>query len=101
MAFDTICVKKIVDEISETLTGGRIDKIHQPEKDEILLLVRTFSGNYKLVLSASANNPRVHFTDTTKENPKTPPMFCMLLRKYLEGCKISDACSIEGERILE
>lgn len=101
MAFDTICVKKIVNELSETLVSGRIDKIHQPEKDEILLLVRTFSGNYKLVLSASANNPRVHFTDTAKENPKTPPMFCMLLRKHLSGGKITKISQPELERIVE
>jgi len=101
MAFDTICVNKIVDELSQSLTGGRIDKIHQPEKDEILLIVRTFGGNYKLVLSASANNPRVHFTDSTKENPKTPPMFCMLLRKHLSGGKIIKISQPDYERIIE
>lgn len=101
MAFDTICVNKIVEELTKTLLGGRIDKIHQPEKDEILLLARTFTGNYKLVLSASANNPRVHFTDITKENPKTPPMFCMLLRKHLSGGKIIKISQPELERIIE
>ena len=101
MAFDTICVKKIVDELSNSIIGGKIDKVHQPEKDEILLIIRTFSGNYKLVLSASANNPRVHFTDTTKENPKTPTMFCMLLRKHLSGGKIIKITQPDFERIIE
>lgn len=101
MAFDTICVNKIVSELSEKLIGGKIDKIHQPEKDEILLIIRTFAGNYKLVLSASSNNPRVHFTETTKENPKTPPMFCMLLRKHLSGGKITKIWQPEFERIIE
>ncbi|MBE7016110.1 MAG: fibronectin/fibrinogen-binding protein [Ruminococcaceae bacterium] len=101
MAFDTICVKKIVEELSYSLIGGKIDKVHQPEKDEILLIVRTFGGNYKLVLSASSNNPRVHFTDITKENPKTPPMFCMLLRKHLQGGKIVRISQPDYERIVE
>lgn len=101
MAFDTICVKKITEELSEKITGGRIDKIHQPEKDELLISVRTMSGGYKLVLSASANNARVHFTDTVKENPKTPPMFCMLLRKHLSGGKITKITQPAAERIIE
>ncbi|MBO5059678.1 MAG: NFACT family protein [Clostridia bacterium] len=101
MAFDTICVKKTVLELTSLLSGGRVDKIHQPEKDEIMLVVRTFSGAYKLVLSASANNARVHFSDTSKENPKTPPMFCMLLRKHLSGGKITKISQPDFERIIE
>lgn len=101
MAFDTICVKKIVDELSSSLIGGKIDKVHQPEKDELLLIIRTFGGNYKLVLSASANNPRVHFTELTKENPKSPPMFCMLLRKHISGGKIVRIIQPDFERIIE
>ncbi len=101
MAFDTICVKKIVSELNSALLGGRIDKIHQPEKDELMIAVRTFGGAYKLVLSASPNNSRVHFSDTAKENPKTPPMFCMLLRKHLSGGKIVDIKQPNFERIIE
>ena len=101
MAFDTICVKKTVEELNETLSGGRVDKIHQPEKDELLMIIRTHSGAYKLVLSASANNARVHFTDVTKENPKMPPMFCMLLRKHLSGGKVTKISQPDLERIIE
>lgn len=101
MAFDTICVKKTVAELNETILGARIDKIHQPEKDELLVAVRSFSGNFKLVLSASANNARVHFTQSTKENPKTPPMFCMLLRKHLSGGKITGISQPQNERIIK
>lgn len=101
MAFDTICVKKIVDELNSTIIGGRIDKVHQPEKDELMLLVRTLKGSYKLVLSASANNARVHFSDFSKENPKTPPMFCMLLRKHLSSGKIIKISQPGFERIIE
>jgi predicted ribosome quality control (RQC) complex YloA/Tae2 family protein len=72
MAFDTICVKKTVEELNSTIIGGRIEKIYLPEKDELMIAIRTLGGNYKLVLSASANNARVHFTDFSKENPKTP-----------------------------
>lgn len=101
MAFDTICVKKTVEELTSCLLGGRIDKVHQPEKDELLVIVRTITGTFKLVISASANNARVHFTDTSKENPKTPPMFCMLLRKHLSGGKVTKISQPEKERIIE
>ena len=101
MAFDTICVKKTVEELNSTIIGGRVDKIYLPEKDELMLIIRTLSGNYKLVLSASANNARVHFTDFSKENPKTPPMFCMLLRKHLLSGKITRVSQPNFERIIE
>ena len=101
MAFDTICVKKTVDELRSALSDGRIDKIHQPEKDELMISVRSISGNKKLVASASANNARIHFTSTTKENPQTPPMFCMLLRKHLSGGKITKITQVDFERIIE
>ena len=101
MAFDTICVKKTVEELNSTIIGGRVDKIYLPEKDELMLIIRTIGGNYKLVLSASANNARVHFTDFSKENPKTPPMFCMLLRKHLISGKIVKVSQPNFERIIE
>lgn len=101
MAFDTICVKKTVEELNSALLGGRVDKIHQPEKDELMISVRTFGGAHKLVLSASANNARIHFTEAAKENPKTPPMFCMLLRKHLSGGKIIKISQSNYERIVE
>ena len=100
MAFDTICVKKTVEELNSTILGGRIDKIYLPEKDELMLSVRTQGGTYKLVLSASANNARVHFSDVSKENPKTPPMFCMLLRKHLSSGKIVRVSQPNFERII-
>ena len=101
MAFDTLCVKKIVEELNSTVIGGRIDKVHQPEKDELMFGIRTFEGGFKLVLSASANNARVHFSDVSKENPKTPPMFCMLLRKHLASGKIVKVSQPDFERIIE
>jgi predicted ribosome quality control (RQC) complex YloA/Tae2 family protein len=100
MAFDTLVVKKIVSELSEKLILGRIDKIYQPEKDELLLIIRTKTENLRLVLSASSNNPRVHFTDKNKENPLTAPMFCMLLRKHIQGGRIVSISQPEYERII-
>lgn len=100
MAFDTLCVKKTVMELSEKLVGGKIDKIYQPEKDELLLSIRTKTENLRLVLSASSNNPRVHFTEKTKENPLSAPMFCMLLRKHLQGGRILSISEPDFERII-
>lgn len=100
MAFDTICVKKIIEELSPLLEG-KIDKVYQPEKDELLLVVRTFEKTYKLVLSASANNARVHFTEKTKENPKTAPLFCMLLRKHLASGRIVGISQPDFERVVQ
>lgn len=100
MAFDTLVVKKIVLELSDKITLGRIDKVYQPEKDELLLIIRTKTENLRLVLSASSNNPRIHFTDKSKENPLSAPMFCMLLRKHIQGGRIINIAQPEYERII-
>ena len=101
MAFDTLCVKKIVSELSERILDARIDKIYQPEKDELLFGLRTKNENLSLTVSASANNARIHFTETVKENPLVAPLFCMLLRKHLSGGKIITVTQPEFERIIE
>lgn len=101
MALDAICVRCLVKEISEAVVGGRIDKISQPEKDEIVLNIRTFTENYKLVLCAHSAYPRVHFTKKTKKNPDTAPLFCMLLRKHLGSGKIISVKQVDFERIIE
>ena len=75
MAFDAVTMKALVAELYENIIDGRIDKIHQPERDEIVLHIRTRLENYKLVLSASAAHPRIHFTKYSKKNPTTAPMF--------------------------
>lgn len=101
MAFDSIAVSALKNELAKKLIGGRIDKVHQPERDELTISVRTFSENFKLVICASPSNARVHFTDKFKENPKTAPMFCMLLRKHIQGGKIIDIMQPSFERIIE
>jgi len=98
--FDGVVTKCIVRELSETLPGGRIDKIFQPESDEIVLNIRAKGQNYKLLLSANANYPRIHFTNTVKENPPVPPGFCMLLRKHISGGRIIGVDFMDYERII-
>ena len=100
MAFDAVTVRCITDELCEKLVNGRIDKIHQPEKDEITINIRTLTDSYKLVLSASSAHPRVHFTEVSKKNPITAPMFCMLLRKHIGSGKITAIEQVGFERII-
>ena len=100
MAYDGIVVSAIVRELSEVLVGGRIDKIHQPEKDTILISVRTRSGGYRLILCANPSCARVHLASANMENPMTPPMFCMLLRKHIGSGKITRIEQPEFERII-
>ena len=101
MAFDAVTVRCLTQELCERLINGRIDKIHQPEKDEITINIRTLESSYKLVVSASSAHPRVHFTNTSKRNPITAPMFCMLLRKHLGSGKITAIEQVGFERIIK
>lgn len=100
MALDAVAVRCLVNELNSYIINGRIDKIHQPEKDEIIIHIRTFTDSYKLVLSASSAHPRIHFTENPKKNPMTAPMFCMLLRKHIGSGKITGAEQIGFERII-
>ena len=74
MALDTITIHFLTEELKNALTDARIEKVHQPEKDEILLMLKTYTNNYRLVISANASQPRIHFTQVQKENPKTAPI---------------------------
>lgn len=85
MSFDGIVTRSVVDELRSSLLGGRIDKIYQQENDEILISIYNKGKIYKLLISASSNNPRIYLTNFSKKNPDTPPVFCMLLRKHLSG----------------
>lgn len=97
MAYDGVFLYSVVMELNKKILGLKIDKVNQPEKDEIIL---TFRGNKKLVLSASANYPRAHLTTISKSNPQQPPNFCMLLRKYLVGAKLLKIHQVSIDRIL-
>lgn len=86
-------------ELRETALGARIEKVYQPERDEILLQMRSFEGGKRLLINAGSNNPRICFTETPKENPQNPPMFCMLLRKYLQGAKLTEISQADFDRV--
>ncbi|QZY57132.1 Rqc2 family fibronectin-binding protein [Crassaminicella profunda] len=101
MPFDGMVVSAIAHELKEKIQKGKIEKIYQPETDEINIFIRCFKEKYKLLLSASSKNPRVHLTKVDKINPQSPPMFCMLLRKHLQGGRILDIRQKEFERIIE
>ena len=100
MALDTITLHLLKNEFKEKITDARIEKVYQPEKDEILLVIKSCTGTYRLVVSANASQPRIHFTKTVKENPQKAPMFCMLLRKHIQNGRIVEISQPECERIL-
>ncbi len=89
MALDGLFLHCIKRELQEALQDVRIDKIHQPSREELVIALRSRQGHYKLFLSARANSPRIHFTEESLENPASPPMFCMLLRKRLTGGRLA------------
>lgn len=101
MAFDGLVIAALTDEFSRALTGGRIQKIYQPEADELMITIKNERTNYKLLLSASASLPLAYFTENAKPNPMTAPNFCMLLRKHLNGGKILSVTQPGLERIIE
>ena len=101
MPLDAICLSALTGELSETLTGAKIDKIQQPERDMILLSLRGRGENLRLLIAAGTGNARVHLTKSAFENPAEPPMFCMLLRKYLTGARILSISQPKFERVLK
>ena len=99
MPFDACMLHCITNEINNVAAGGRIEKIYQPERDEIILQMRTREGGRRLLINAGSNNPRISFTTTQKENPLQAPMFCMLLRKHLTGALLSSVKQAGFERV--
>src|SRR5690554_2136003 len=101
MALDGLVIAALAHEFRSIKAYNRIEKIYQPEADEIIIHLRIQGSNIKLLLSANNSYPKVHFTNLNKENPSTPPNFCMLLRKYIQGGKIIDIQQPEFERIIK
>ena len=101
MPMDALCLAAVRKETEGAILGARIDKIHQPTRDEVLLHIRGRNGNCRLVLTANPSWPRMQLTDLPRENPAEPPMFCMLLRKYLSGGKILEVKQPPMERLAE
>lgn len=100
MAFDGITIANIVKEMKDTLVGGRLYKIAQPEADELLLTIKTGNGQHRLLLSAGATLPLVYLTENNKPSPMTAPNFCMLLRKHLQNGRIVSVSQPGLERII-
>ena len=99
MAFDAFFMKVVLDELRQTADGARVEKIHQPSRDTVILHLRCQSGRQKLLLAANPASPRLHLTQTNPENPDQPPMFCMLLRKHLSGARLADIQQPPMERM--
>ncbi len=101
MPMDGVMLGFVARQLDTILRDGRVDRVIQPEKDEIHLMIRSQGANYRLVLSAAANAARVHLSEHAKTGPMEPPMLCMLFRKYLCGGRVLAVRRIAGDRILE
>ena len=99
MPMDGFTLSFMQRELHKLLVGGRVDKVNQPERDALVLLIRS-GGNHRLLLSANANQARAQITRQTYENPAEPPMFCMLMRKHLLGARVVEIAQVSGDRIL-
>ncbi len=98
MALDAVCLRAVIEELRPQLLDLRVDKVQQPSRDQVILLLR---GSRRLLLNASAGSPRIHFTELLRDNPAEPPMFCMLLRKYLVGGRVESLTQPGMERSAE
>lgn len=101
MPMDGVMLGFVARQLDTILRDGRVDRVIQPEKDEIHLMIRSQGANHRLVLSAAANAARVHLSEHAKTGPMEPPMLCMLFRKYLCGGRVLAVRRIAGDRILE
>ena len=99
MAFDAFYLKFTLDEIRQRCLGGRVEKIFQPSRDALILLLKGSAGREKLLIAANPAAPRLHLTMASPENPPEPPMFCMLLRKHLSGARLAEVTQPEMERM--
>jgi predicted ribosome quality control (RQC) complex YloA/Tae2 family protein len=100
MSFDGLFTRAVTNELSTLLKGGRVNKIHQPFKNEIIMVIRAGGVNHKVLLSAHPSYARVQLTNDQYDNPSEPPMFCMLLRKHLEGYIIEDIHQVGLDRMI-
>ena len=99
MAFDAFFLKAVLSEIRNQALGARVEKIHQPSRDTVILQLRCEGGREKLLFAPNPASPRLHFTAASPENPDQPPMFCMLLRKHLSGARLAEVTQLPMERL--
>ncbi len=100
MPMDGFTLTFLARELRTALVGGRVERVNQPERDALLVLLRSGGENHKLLLSANPNQPRAQLTAQSFENPPEPPMFCMLLRKHLQGARVAAVKQPDGDRVL-
>lgn len=100
MPLDGYTLHLLTEELKKEITGNRIEKIHMPSKDEFVFHLRSREGAKRLVISASSSIPKIHLTGLSPENPDTPPMLCMFLRKHLTGCIIKDISQLGLDRVV-
>ncbi len=98
MAFDAFFLSAVLDEAREKVMGGRVEKIHQPGRDTVILHLKCADSRQKLLFAINPTAPRLHLTAASPENPAEPPMFCMLLRKHLSGARLAGISQIPMER---
>jgi len=101
MSFDGFVTGAVARQLDQALNGAKIEKIYQPETDELLFHIHSRKKKYKLYLSSNSSHPRIHFIDDSSNNPMTPSGFCMLLRKHLQGGRIASIKQKDSERIVE
>src|SRR5690625_3212707 len=90
MPFDGIVTKAVFEQLQDLLISGRVNKIYQPNQSQLVFTIRSKKQNYSLLFSIHSNYARLHLTEKTVQNPEEPPMFCMLLRKHLQGATINN-----------
>src|SRR5690625_6508914 len=100
MPIDGIVTKAVVEELQNQLTTGRLNKIYQPSETELVFTIRSQRQNFSLLFSIHPNYARLHLTNQSFQNPDEPPMFCMLLRKHLQGATIKEIEQYDLERII-
>ena len=101
MAFDAFFLSAVLAEMKEKTAGARVEKIHQPSRDTVILHLKCADSRQKLLFGMNPTAPRLHLTGASPENPAEPPMFCMLLRKHLSGAKLANIAQIPMERYAE
>ena len=101
MPFDGIVTASVVHELNDLLSGGRIDKVYQPDPMDIVLSVHRGKEKYKVFISANSSDARIQLITQTPPNPEQPPTFCMLLRKHIHGARVREVTQIDTERIVE